>query len=123
MFRVLAKKPSNVTAEQANQAVQTWKEERAEWVDPAADHKLTVVPLTDSDDYLRGEIRFESSENLYKISSQMEADLQEVVGWYRIGYYRANYDNVERDSGWDATYEYGDIPSEVPDFEIVTLNR
>lgn len=97
MFRIVAAKPDSISETEANQLVDQWLQNNTPWTEDTVEHSLSLNEATDSaagysTTHLRGDLRFEFSDDMTSVLDQIKTDLQGTVSWYRIAYHQCTHD-------------------------------
>ena len=122
MIRVFAATAENIGETQANQLVNQWLEDNTPWTDDPTPHEVrkTQAGIDGAGtEYFVGSVRFEFSDDKPDLFDQIETDCGGVLDWHRIVYHVCTHDEDNpQPCSWDEKHECGDIPSDIPDFEV-----
>lgn len=118
MIQLYCESPDNYTLEEIRATVEDWVDRYTETL---TTQRLTVTKRDDGlgTVYLSGHWRFAWAEDATVLLDDLESDLQNYVGWYRIGYHQCDHDQMARGGcSWDREREYGTVPDDIPNFEV-----
>jgi len=122
MIRIFAEPPNG----SAETAIDNWVANYTEWTADPVTHTLreTTTGIDGSGTtYLRGDWRFvDQGEVPTDILADLSGRLQTFQGglWHRLGYHVCTHDeDRSTPCSWDEKHEWGAVPSDIPDFEVV----
>jgi len=120
MFRVVAGNPDEYSKASIDQLVDDWIVGHDRWEQDSAEHSLSVTNSAidgSGTEYLRGDFRFNRTDDRGSIESSFQGLFQDIFNWYRIGYHRCDHDEENPSPcNWDGQIEDGQVPDFAPVF-------